>query len=79
MRKLVFSLMTIVGATVLIAFSGLLWAQAPPISVTVTFDKDYFDSGEPMGVTVTVANTIQGNTFWSIRGLSPSSSTSKCG
>ena len=57
MRKSVISLMTIVGAAMLIGFSGPLWAQTPPISVTVQFDKDYFDSGEQMGVTMTVANT----------------------
>jgi len=34
-----------------------LWAQTPPITVTATFDKEYFDSAEPMGVTVTVTNT----------------------
>jgi hypothetical protein len=57
MRKSVISLMVIVGAVVLIGFTGLLWAQTLPISVTVQFDKDYFDSGESMGVTITVANT----------------------
>ena len=59
MRKSVISLMTIVGAAVLIGFIGPLWAQTPPISVTVTFDKDYFDSGEPMGVTIKVTNTSE--------------------
>jgi hypothetical protein len=57
MRKSVISLMTIVGAAVLIGFTGPLWAQTLPISITATFDKEYFDSGEPMGVTITVANT----------------------
>jgi hypothetical protein len=63
MRKYAFGLMTIIGAAVLIGISGPLWAQTLPISVedafevTVQFDKDYFDSGEPMGMTVTVANT----------------------
>jgi hypothetical protein len=45
------------GTVVIIVSGGLLWAQTPPISVTATFDKDYFDSGEPMGVTITAANT----------------------
>jgi hypothetical protein len=40
-----------------IGSGSLLWAQTPPITVTATFDKEYFDSAEPMGVTVTVTNT----------------------
>jgi hypothetical protein len=57
MRKYILSFMAIVGAAALIGFSGPLWAQTLPLSVTVHFDSDYFDSGQPMGVTVTVANT----------------------
>lgn len=61
MRKYAFGLTTIIAAAMLlIGISGPLWAQTLPISsllsVTATFDKDYFDSGEPMGVTITVAN-----------------------
>jgi hypothetical protein len=42
---------------VLIGFGFPLCAQTPPISVTATFDKDYFDSAEPLGVTITASNS----------------------
>jgi hypothetical protein len=57
MRKFILCLVTIFGAIVFIGSCGFLWAQTPPITVTATFDKEYFDSAEPMGVTVTVTNT----------------------
>jgi hypothetical protein len=74
MRKSVISLMIIIGGALLIGVRSLLWAQTPPpitppISVTATFDKDYFDSGEKMGVRVTVANTT-GRYLWVNKGFS---------
>jgi hypothetical protein len=74
MRKYAFSLITIIGAAVLIGISGPLSAQILPISVedafqvTLQLDNDYFDSGEPMGVTITVAN-ISGNYLLVNKGL----------
>jgi hypothetical protein len=59
MRKFTLCLVTILGAVLFIGSGSLLWAQTPPITVTATFDKEYFDSAEPMGVTVTVTNTSE--------------------
>jgi hypothetical protein len=59
MKKVPLNFLIIFATVVLFGYGGLLWAETPPISVTVQFDnnKDYFDIGEPMGVTITVANT----------------------
>ena len=56
MKKSILSLLIIAGVAVFIESSGLLWAQTPPICVGVTFDKDYYDYGDPIVVTVTVTN-----------------------
>jgi hypothetical protein len=56
MKKYILGFLIIVGAAVFIESGGLLWAQTPPISVNVTFEKDYYDYGQPMNVTVTVTN-----------------------
>jgi len=59
MRKLLLNLLIIFGAAVLSGQGGPLWAQTPPnpyFEATVVFDKDYFDLGEEIGATVTVAN-----------------------
>ncbi len=57
MKKFTLSLLVIAGVAGLIGISGPLWAQALPISVTVQFDSQYFDSTQPMGATVIVTNT----------------------
>jgi len=58
MRKSTLSFLIVFGAAMLIAGNAPLWAQnSPPISATVQFDKDSYDYGEPVGVTVTVTNT----------------------
>jgi hypothetical protein len=57
MKKVPLNFLIIFTTVLLFGYGGFLWAQTPPISVTAQFDKDYFDSGEPMGVTITVANT----------------------
>jgi len=67
MRKL--NLFIIIGTAMLIGWGGTLWAQAPPISVTVTFDKDYFAYGEPVGVTITATN-ISGKELLVSKGFS---------
>ena len=56
MKKFILGLLVIGGVAGLIGFNCPLWAQALPISVTVQFDSDYFDSTQPMGVTVRVAS-----------------------
>lgn len=46
----------VMGAGLVLGFSGFLWAQAPDISIALNFDKETYEYGEPIPVEVVVTN-----------------------
>lgn len=56
MRKSFFGFSILVGALGLMGLFSLSWAQPPAISIDLTFDKTFYQFGEPVGVTVVVRN-----------------------
>ena len=57
MRSSICAFLAVVGVAAFVGSPDSLWSQTSPVSVIATFDKDYFDSAEPMGVTITAVNT----------------------
>jgi hypothetical protein len=56
MRKPALSLSILLGAAILFGTSSILWAQTPPISIDLRFEKDSFAPGDPVLVSVRVRN-----------------------
>ena len=62
MTKSAFKLLTvIIIAAAVLGFSGPLWAQAPGITINLSFDKISFAYGEPIGVQAVVSNQSGGD------------------
>jgi len=56
MTKPALSLSILLGAAILFGTSSFLWAQPPPISIDLRFEKHSFDPGDPVLVSVMVKN-----------------------
>lgn len=52
----IFHVLILIGAIVLIGSSGLVWAESPSIRIDLSFEKSFYQYGQPIGVKVKVAN-----------------------